>query len=126
MVNHRVLKKSFKVFPLAKVDAVVRGICQISLEEEPLSKFIPRAFLTVETPPVFFQNGESKGAEISGYLRGGSLSANQLLHFPGFGDFQMHAIYSTPDPHPSKVSHKTSSMDTSQSQRELLEVATYV
>ena len=98
-------EKSIKTTLLSKPAEVLRGICQISLREEAISKFIPRPYLMVEEPPVFFQNGDQQGAEISGYLRGGSLNANQLIHFPGFGDFQIHAILSVEDPHPSKI-HK--------------------
>ncbi|ELR18877.1 uncharacterized protein ACA1_037110 [Acanthamoeba castellanii str. Neff] len=38
--------------------------------------------------------------KVSGYLRGGPLSANDLVHLPDFGDFQMSQIDGTPDPHP--------------------------
>ena len=29
---------------------------------------------------------------VSGYLRGGNMSANQLVHLPGFGDFQLKKV----------------------------------
>lgn len=38
-----------------------------------------------------------------GYLRGGPLSANGLVHVPDFGDFQMLQIDGPPDPHPFNV-----------------------
>ncbi|KAJ2552749.1 ribosome biogenesis protein tsr1, partial [Coemansia sp. RSA 1933] len=33
---------------------------------------------------------------LTGYLRGGNLSANRLVHLPNFGDFQIDTIYSVP------------------------------
>jgi hypothetical protein len=30
---------------------------------------------------------------VSGYLRGGNMSANQLVHLPGLGDFQLKKVY---------------------------------
>lgn len=36
--------------------------------------------------------------KVTGYLRGISLSANQLIHIPGLGDFQLSQIDSPPDP----------------------------
>lgn len=38
--------------------------------------------------------------KLSGYLRGRSLSANGLIHLPGWGDFQMLQIDAPTDPHP--------------------------
>lgn len=37
--------------------------------------------------------------EISGYLRGKPLSANDLIHLTGFGDFQMSQIDAPEDPY---------------------------
>lgn len=36
---------------------------------------------------------------VSGYLRGSSLSANDLIHIPGLGDFQMSQILAPQDPY---------------------------
>ena len=98
-------EKSVKVIQHSKTSEVLRAICQIRLQEEVISRFIPRPYLLIDEPPKYVQNGDNFGTEISGYLRGGSLNANQLLHIPGYGDFQMHAILSKKDPHPSKLSH---------------------
>ena len=38
--------------------------------------------------------------KISGYLRGKTLSVNQIIHIPGFGDFQLAQIDTASDPHP--------------------------
>lgn len=37
---------------------------------------------------------------VTGYLRGGNMSANQLVHIPGVGDFQLKKIEMLNDPHP--------------------------
>lgn len=37
---------------------------------------------------------------MSGYLRGQSLNVNQLIHLPGWGDFQMTQIDECTDPYP--------------------------
>ena len=42
-----------------------------------------------------------------GYLRGPEWSANNLVHLPGFGDFQISHIESAVDPHPLKPSAKS-------------------
>ncbi|KAI8807558.1 hypothetical protein BJ742DRAFT_310548 [Cladochytrium replicatum] len=34
--------------------------------------------------------------KVTGYVRGGSLSANQLVHIPYYGDFQISSIWSAP------------------------------
>jgi len=113
-------EKSIKVILTSKISDLLRTICQATLQTEPISKLLPRPFVLVERPPVCFQDGETSGVEISGYLRGGSLSANQLLHLPGYGDFQMHAILSSPDPHPLKTGHDDMQVNVD---REILELA---
>ncbi|CAB4026240.1 Pre-rRNA-processing TSR1, partial, partial [Paramuricea clavata] len=40
--------------------------------------------------------------KVSGYVKGRALSANQLVHIPGFGNFQMSQIDSCRDPSPGK------------------------
>lgn len=37
--------------------------------------------------------------KLTGYLRGQSLNVNQLIHIPGWGDFQMSQIDSSDDPY---------------------------
>ncbi|CAG5132552.1 unnamed protein product, partial [Candidula unifasciata] len=41
--------------------------------------------------------------KVSGYLRGQDLDVNQLVHVPGWGDFQMSQIDETCDPYPLVV-----------------------
>jgi len=67
---------------------------------------------------------------VSGYLRGGPLSANDLIHLPDFGDFQMSKIDGPPDPQPystrvaAKKGEKMDATDDTQSDKtELLDVA---
>ncbi|XP_028402867.1 pre-rRNA-processing protein TSR1 homolog [Dendronephthya gigantea] len=49
------------------------------------------------------ENNQDHGTlKVSGYVKGRSLSANQLVHIPGFGNFQMTQIDSCPDPSPGK------------------------
>ena len=38
--------------------------------------------------------------KVRGYVRGTPLDVNQLVHIPGWGDFQMSGIYAVDDPHP--------------------------
>ena len=57
-------------------------------------------------------SGETMGKLIvSGYVRNRTLSANSLLHIPGFGDFQMEMIESSPDPHPISKRSSAKAMD---------------
>jgi len=48
-------------------------------------------------------NLQSEGTgvlKVSGYVRGQSLSANQLVHLPGHGDFQLLQIDTATEPYP--------------------------
>ncbi|XP_046854364.1 pre-rRNA-processing protein TSR1 homolog [Xenia sp. Carnegie-2017] len=50
--------------------------------------------------------------KVSGYVRNRSLSANQLVHIPGFGNYQLTQIDSCRDPCPGKkVKRKANSMN---------------
>lgn len=49
---------------------------------------------------------------VSGYVRNRTLSANSLVHIPGFGDFQMEMIEFSPDPHPISKRSSAKAMDT--------------
>lgn len=46
----------------------------------------------------FLISGTLGTLKLTGYLRGTTLSANQLLHLPGLGDFQISQIDSPADP----------------------------
>jgi pre-rRNA-processing protein TSR1 len=44
---------------------------------------------------------------VTGYIRGGKLDVNKLVHLPGSGDFQLERIDAARDPHaPSRRRHK--------------------
>ena len=43
---------------------------------------------------------------MSGYVRGGTLNVNGLVHIPGVGDFQMKQIDAPTDPYPLNTSNK--------------------
>jgi hypothetical protein len=62
---------------------------------------------------------------LAGYLRGGPLSANDLVHLPDFGDFQMSQIDGTPDPQPFSTRLPKEGMETEgegAQRRETLEI----
>jgi len=80
-------------------------------------------------PPPTYHNTQHASSP-SGYLRGGPLSANDLIHLPDFGDFQMSKIDGPPDPQPystrvaAKKGEKMDATDDTQSDKtELLDVA---
>ncbi|XP_050307223.1 pre-rRNA-processing protein TSR1 homolog [Anthonomus grandis grandis] len=51
--------------------------------------------------------------KVTGYLKGGTLSVNQLVHIPGLGDFQLAQIDAPFDPNRvEKTRNKDDSMDT--------------
>mmetsp|Transcript_12307 Transcript_12307/g.19861 ORF Transcript_12307/g.19861 Transcript_12307/m.19861 type:complete len:678 (+) Transcript_12307:43-2076(+) len=50
---------------------------------------------------------------VSGYVRGGAISANRLVHIPGIGSFQLTQIDGPPDPCPVSSSSTTYSRATS-------------
>ena len=107
-------EKQFKILDLEKTSEILRFICQLGLKEAPLSRNIPRPFLYSDSKPnlVDFTSPsgqEMKLIEISGFIRGGSLSPNQLVHFHQFGDFQIHSISPKADPYLVKHSSSTPS-----------------
>jgi pre-rRNA-processing protein TSR1 len=70
-----------------------------------------RAYMLVESltftpnpsPATSQESGAGVGRgtlQVSGYLRGANLSANDLIHIPDFGDFQIGQIDGPVDPHP--------------------------
>ncbi|XP_033744471.1 pre-rRNA-processing protein TSR1 homolog isoform X2 [Pecten maximus] len=114
-----------KRFPTEKFHA-------IDLPQDAL--LVLRRITNHKLPPVFFRDNrphmlaesiefeiDSEESEVgtlklSGYLRGRSLSANGLIHLPGWGDFQMLQIDAPNDPHPfnqklAKDSRKQNGLD---------------
>lgn len=62
---------------------------------------------------IYYSLGTLGILKITGYLRGTTLSVNQLIHIPGLGDFQMSEIHGPPDP--NKVNKiKKNDMETSE------------
>ncbi|KAK3790306.1 hypothetical protein RRG08_034866 [Elysia crispata] len=53
--------------------------------------------------PESLENPELGTLKLSGYLRGHELNVNQLVHLPGWGDFQMAQIDQMDDPYPLVV-----------------------
>uniref|UniRef100_A0A1I7T3P4 Pre-rRNA-processing protein TSR1 homolog n=2 Tax=Caenorhabditis tropicalis TaxID=1561998 RepID=A0A1I7T3P4_9PELO len=51
-------------------------------------------------------DGETCTLVAQGYLRGPEWNANNLIHLPGYGDFQISKIETAADPHPLKPSSK--------------------
>eukprot|EP01112_Ceratiomyxa_fruticulosa_P005472 TRINITY_DN1610_c0_g1_i1.p1 TRINITY_DN1610_c0_g1~~TRINITY_DN1610_c0_g1_i1.p1 ORF type:complete len:653 (+),score=158.57 TRINITY_DN1610_c0_g1_i1:231-2189(+) len=65
---------------------------------------IPQTYYSIPNP-----TGIVRDILVSGYLRGNNMSANQLVHLPDCGDFQIKQILSPPDP--NKVSRVKSMED---------------
>ncbi|RUS75269.1 hypothetical protein EGW08_016961 [Elysia chlorotica] len=62
-------------------------------------EFEPNQAEDVESPEI----AELGTLKLSGYLRGHELNVNQLVHLPGWGDFQMSQIDQVDDPYPLVV-----------------------
>ena len=48
---------------------------------------------------------------LGGYLRGAPLSANQLVHVPGYGTFQIDQVVAPDDPCPVGSHHRSTGGD---------------
>lgn len=69
------------------------------------------------------EGGDYITLRISGYLRGQNLSANQLVHIPGWGNFQMQCIESPgQDPHPLE-SHRRGDVESMEEGAKVLDTA---
>ena len=59
------------------------------------------SFTYLLTKLVFVLQSDSVGVlKVSGYIRGQALSANHLVHLPGWGDFQLLQIDTASEPYP--------------------------
>ncbi|XP_051167927.1 pre-rRNA-processing protein TSR1 homolog isoform X1 [Leptopilina boulardi] len=69
-----------------------------------------RPYLIAETIKYTSQNSDDNNGtlEVSGYLRGQPLSANELIHLTGFGDFQISRIDAPEDPYSLEKERKKS------------------
>eukprot|EP01111_Echinosteliopsis_oligospora_P018154 TRINITY_DN816_c1_g1_i1.p1 TRINITY_DN816_c1_g1~~TRINITY_DN816_c1_g1_i1.p1 ORF type:complete len:765 (+),score=274.53 TRINITY_DN816_c1_g1_i1:185-2479(+) len=70
-----------------------------------------RPYLLVDNVTADNDTGDLTTVKIYGYLRGADFSANQLVHLPGFGDFQLSQILGPADPNPTKQHSKFASME---------------
>ncbi len=48
-------------------------------------------------------DSNSSTLKVTGYIRGGNLSANRLVHIPNYGDFQVSQILEAPLPRDGEV-----------------------
>jgi pre-rRNA-processing protein TSR1 len=104
---------------------LLRQIC--ATKRRPLLAQERRAHLLVEelecvTEDSSRTDNNSCTLKATGYVRGPSLSANGLVHIPGFGDFQMKQIDAAEDPHPLLLG-KRESVQAMESETGTLEVA---
>lgn len=62
---------------------------------------------TTEQPPLGYQldspEAETGTLSVTGTIRGATLSADRLVHIPGWGDFQVDSITSAPLPKPARA-----------------------
>eukprot|EP00918_Siedleckia_nematoides_P035139 GHVU01076365.1.p1 GENE.GHVU01076365.1~~GHVU01076365.1.p1 ORF type:complete len:729 (-),score=121.62 GHVU01076365.1:308-2302(-) len=105
----KLLQKQIEVrFPQEKIHnldtnqeglLLLRTIGQQKLKKIPLHSL--RSHMLAEG--VTFEmdsNSQSGTLKLTGYIRSRALSVNQLVHLPGWGDFQMSQIDTSPDPNP--------------------------
>eukprot|EP01105_Mastigella_eilhardi_P007264 TRINITY_DN18766_c0_g1_i1.p1 TRINITY_DN18766_c0_g1~~TRINITY_DN18766_c0_g1_i1.p1 ORF type:complete len:811 (-),score=219.52 TRINITY_DN18766_c0_g1_i1:30-2399(-) len=89
-----------KLFTLDTAQDAVAIIRQLSVQSTHTPRWrdnVPVVLVDASTAP----RTEAEGAVFSGYLKGGKLSPNQLVHFPGVGTYQMSKIVVKADPCPS-------------------------
>jgi len=83
---------------------LLRFLCQVGTKEPFLSRALPRGFVLAELPMKYEEDAASGESllSITGYVRGAGITANQLVHVTGYGDFAIHSIIGHPDPCPVK------------------------
>ncbi|XP_064112530.1 pre-rRNA-processing protein TSR1 homolog isoform X2 [Macrobrachium nipponense] len=97
-----------------------------SLERDQDAMLVLRQIGAQKQRPIFFRDnrvhimaekvefvgeGSSGILKVHGYVRGTPLSANSLVHIPGWGDYQMSRIDLTGDPHPLELGKGTKAVD---------------
>ncbi|XP_014487842.1 PREDICTED: pre-rRNA-processing protein TSR1 homolog [Dinoponera quadriceps] len=74
----------------------------------------------------FKNNGGSSDfgtLSITGHLRGSYLSVNNLIHIPGFGDFQMSHIEASDDPYPIERKNRSEAEMDDETSTRILQIA---
>ncbi|XP_068216652.1 pre-rRNA-processing protein TSR1 homolog [Palaemon carinicauda] len=97
-----------------------------SLDRDQDSMLVLRQIGSQKQRPIFFRDnrmhimaekmefvgeGSTGVLKVHGYVRGKPLSANSLIHIPGWGEYQMSQIDMTGDPHPLESGKSTKGMD---------------
>ncbi|XP_060084844.1 pre-rRNA-processing protein TSR1 homolog [Ylistrum balloti] len=104
----RIQRHIDKRFPTEKFHAIDSTQDALLVLRRITNHKLPTVFFRDNRPHLLAENieFEIEGEEsevgtlkMSGYLRGRSLSANALVHLPGWGDFQMLQIDAPNDPH---------------------------
>ncbi|EGT47609.1 hypothetical protein CAEBREN_23625 [Caenorhabditis brenneri] len=75
-------------------------------KKKPLTLQSRHSYMLVENLDCTDKKEETCTLVAQGYLRGPEWNANNLIHLPGFGDFQVSRIETAQDPHPLKTSGK--------------------
>ena len=92
------IAKSVKAIDLTNYPETIRTISQIGTTASPISRYLQRGFIIPEkTPELLSLPNNENTLQVYGYIRGGSISANQLVHIPGYGDFQLRSIIDQTD-----------------------------
>jgi len=110
---HTLFPEEPKILPidtLEEAKAVIRCLSEVNIkkvqwrQKRPYLLADAMSFIVNNTP----QNTNMLGTlKLAGFLRGGELSANQLVYIPNFGTFQLEEICSCPDPFTLKQKKKT-------------------
>lgn len=75
-------------------------------KKKPLTLQARHSYMLVEKLDATDKNESTCTLMAQGYLRGPEWNANNLVHLPGFGDFQVSRIETAVDPHPLKTGGK--------------------
>eukprot|EP00002_Diphylleia_rotans_P024982 TRINITY_DN4933_c0_g1_i1.p1 TRINITY_DN4933_c0_g1~~TRINITY_DN4933_c0_g1_i1.p1 ORF type:complete len:737 (+),score=182.10 TRINITY_DN4933_c0_g1_i1:263-2473(+) len=108
-------KEEPRILPIDTVEEAAQAIRFISIQKvQPINWRDMRAYM-LATNAEFIRTSEEPDAlgtfVISGYLRGNLLSANDLMHIPDFGDFQLIKIQSASDPCTAKRRQQISDLE---------------
>lgn len=108
-IKKMVQKKLEKRFPAEKLHSLdteqdgllaLRAVGVIKLRDIALRDHRPYMLAEAITYELDSEESSSGTLKVSGYIRGQPLNVNGVVHIPGWGDFQMSKITSSPDPSP--------------------------